>query len=345
MFYFHGAKDTRKNSGKPYDTFTFDALCKRASNPQNREKNRAVAMIFSDHNGQFARNASEQIKYGYFNAIAADIDVGTHSIEEVDCAAVGVFGDVQRLIYSSSSATEKKPKWRFIVPIKRKISGAIYSNAQEVVIALMADCGITLDPKLKTPSQPIYAPNVPPEKRDAEGRPLFYQHAVRGSQLLESVESISGFCEKRLKLAAEKFRSDEAAKATACRKAKLRHQQYQMTGLVTPVEHFNANHNIEEMLLKYGWVKLGSGYASPNSTSKGKSVYVVGQRAFSFTGSDKGILGHQGPSCVTYDAFDVYAYGEHQGDLKAAAKTYAEEAGLNQQIFKAFLQEFKQTWI
>ena len=138
-----------------------------------------------------------------FSAIAGDIDVGTHSIAQVDSAVVGLFGDVQHPHYSSSSATEKKPKWRFIVPIKRKISGAIYSNAQEVVIALMADCGITLDPKLKTPSQPIYAPNVPPEKRDAQRSALFYQHAVRGSQLLESVESISGFSEKRLKLAAE----------------------------------------------------------------------------------------------------------------------------------------------
>lgn len=344
MFYFHGAKDTRRISGGSYSEFTFEQYCQRAEQPFNKPKNEAIAVIFSDFHGQFARNSSTQIKHGNYQAIAGDIDVGSPSLEQLDQALLNVFGDVQRLIYSSSSATNNFLKWRYIIPLARTLPGHQYRRVQEAVNSLMADEGIILDPALKTPTQPIYAPNVPPDKRDKAGKPHFYEWAFRGCVMLDDVNSIEELNTRRAHLAAQQLEVKQATQRAAQEKAAQRQRLYKATGVMTPVKHFKAHHSIHDMLIKYGWLKLRKGYASVNSSSKGESVYVVNDRAFSFTGSDKGVVGHEGPSCVTYDAFDVYVFGEHGGDFKAAVKAYAEAAGLHQQAFQSFFEEFKKSW-
>jgi len=345
MFYFHGAKDTRKHAGGVYQEFTFEQLCKRAEEPSATPKNKAVALIFSDHNGQFARNSRTQIMEGNYQAIAGDIDVGSPSLEQLDQALLNVFGDVRRLIYSSSSATHSFLKWRYIIPLRNTLPGNQYSGVQMAINSLMADEGVTLDPALKTPTQPIYAPNVPPDKRDENGHPRFYEYTVRGTDTLKSISHINGLNDRRALLTAQQFEAQKAINKAAQAKAAERKRLFDVTGVLTPVEHFNAHHGIDQVLIKYGWQKLRKGYASPNSSSKGESVYVENERAFSFTGSDRGVVGHEGPSCVTYDAFDVYVFGEHGGDYNAAVKAYADEAGLTQQVFQSFYEEFKKSWI
>ena len=344
MFYFHGAKDTRKHSGGAYREFTFDHFCKRAEDPSALPKNKAVAVIFSRHNGQFARNSIAQIEQGDYQALAGDIDKGSPSLEQLDQALLSVFGDVRRLIYSSSSATPTSLKWRFVIPLSQTLPGHQYRGAQETIISLMADEGITLDPALKTPTQPIYAPNVPPNKRDEEGKPIFYEWFLKGNVVLANVNCVSGFNTRRSLLTAQPYEAQQATNKVALEKAAVRQRLYQITGVLSPVEHFNMHHDIHQILVKYGWLKLRKGYASPNSSSKGESVYVVDQRAFSFTGSDKGVVGHEGPSCVTYDAFDVYVFAEHGGGFRAAVKAYAAAAGLQQQVFQSFYEEFKKSW-
>ena len=100
----------------------------------------------------------------------------------------------------------------------------------------------------------------------------------------------------------------------------------------TPIEQFNADHDLASVLLEYGWLSRGgTSYASPFSQSKGAAVHVYDQRAVSFTSSDVGNVGKETASgWVTYDAWDVFVAIEHGGNERAALNDYCERSGYNQ---------------
>ena len=102
-------------------------------------------------------------------------------------------------------------------------------------------------------------------------------------------------------------------------------------GVINPIEHFNAHHSLEELMLRYGWLhKFRNWYASPFSKSKGASVCVLGERAVSFTASDEERVGRSAEGKrTTYDAFDIFCAFEHDNDSRKAVRRYAQEAGLN----------------
>ena len=259
-----------------------------------------------------------------------DIDSGNASLGQVNTAVTNIFGNYRQYIYSSTYASEHARKWRIILPTINPFPGAYYTEYQLALIRLMDKKGIQLDPALKTPSQPIFLPNIPPEYRSETGEPIFYQWLIAGENTCLHIASID-----MLVNCVEVLRLEEAKRISALENSlalKAAEQRSMVeAGVVNPIEHFNAHHSLEALMLRYGWLhKYRNWYASPFSKSKGASVCVLGERAVSFTTSDEGRVGRSAEGKrTTYDAFDIFCAFEHDNDSQKAVKRYAQEARLN----------------
>lgn len=132
------------------------------------------------------------------------------------------------------------------------------------------------------------------------------------------------------------------AAAVSQQRAAARLKLRDRTGMPSPIEQFNADHDLASVLLEYGWqARGGPWYASPFSKSKGASVRVFDQRAVSFTGSDVGQLGKRSEEgWTTYDAWDVFVACEHGGNERAALKDYCARSGYNQSQFSVMMQKW-----
>jgi len=122
------------------------------------------------------------------------------------------------------------------------------------------------------------------------------------------------------------------AAAVAKDRAQQRRKHRKHSVMLSPIEQFNADHDLAQVLLECGWEPRGRAcYASPYSQSKGPSVYVYDQRAVSFTSSDAGQIGKETSNgWTTYDAWDVFVAIEHGGSEGAALNDYCERSGYNQ---------------
>lgn len=123
-------------------------------------------------------------------------------------------------------------------------------------------------------------------------------------------------------------------RATAAIKPKAK--QPLPEGQESPVDAFNAAHDITDLLNVYGYRHSHRDHwISPNSTTGSAAVQVICQRWRSLSGSDAGAeIGAASATgdTRTGDAFDLYAHYEHGGDHSAAVKAYAREAGLNRHV-------------
>ena len=115
--------------------------------------------------------------------------------------------------------------------------------------------------------------------------------------------------------------------------------------MLSPIEQFNADHDLTQVLLECGWEPRGRAYyASPYSQSKGPSVYVYDQRAVSFTSSDAGQLGKETSNgWTTYDAWDVFVARVHGGSKLAALDNYCEVSGYNQVKLHTIVKKWGQS--
>ena len=116
-----GGEDERPNphpsAGKPYGTITGVELVEMVRNPPSAPKDKARWFIPSTYAEHDARSHEAQRQHGAFFALAADIDSGNPSLDDVKDALSGAVGAVRSLIYSSRSATPENRKWRVLVPL------------------------------------------------------------------------------------------------------------------------------------------------------------------------------------------------------------------------------------
>ena len=99
---------------------------------------------------------------------------------ELDAIVIGgveaILGNVHMLVYSSSSARQDNKKWRVLVPLDVPLKGHEWVAAQSAFFDLLEKEDLIVDRALKRTGQPIYLPNVPPENRGQDFKPLFYQY-------------------------------------------------------------------------------------------------------------------------------------------------------------------------
>jgi hypothetical protein len=308
---FYGARDTRKGTKRPYETMTLGDIFEMEH--QAQPKDRALAMLQSSYNAPDGRTHEVQQEHGQFVTLSLDIDKGNKSLKEV-CAMVDAFtGDeVASFIYSTASATPELLKWRVIVPLEKPLAYGEWHAAVEMFFDFAAEQGIEVDRSLARANQPVYLPNVPPNKRGRDRKPLLAVRELtdggRGFRLSDlpeppvvaavptvAINPLSG-----------------ALRAVASRDG--------------PIRSFNDAHRIEDLLVRYGYAPGGGeDWRSPLQTSDSFATRVRigedgGQYWISLSESDAsaGLGRESGTGARTGDAFDLFVYFEHNGDPAAA---------------------------
>jgi hypothetical protein len=318
--------------GETYPGISWNEIVKLVQTPQAKEKIDADFFIPSTYRAHDGRAHEAQREHGVFRALAIDVDRGNPSLDDVQEAVQAVCGDVSILIYSSSGASLENRKWRAIIPLAGVISGAEYEIVQTAFFDLLHVNGIHPDGALARCGQPIYLPNVPIAKRGPDLQPLFYQHRIiRGKSLrLDADSPIIQEVNRR----AEQHRlaAEQAERARAERERQRADRRQKFPDEVSPVDAFNADHSIEDLLLRYQYDRRGASqhYRSRYQTSPSYATENFGTHWVSLSGSDAAAgvgkpksLGEH--SYCWGDAFDLFVHYEHDGDFDKAVRAYGAE--------------------
>jgi hypothetical protein len=93
------------------------------------------------------------------------------------------------------------------------------------------------------------------------------------------------------------------------------------------IQAFNDAHDLRAMLEQYGYERRGSRYLSPHSSTQlpGVVLFKDGNRCWIHHASDPLCSEENG---TPVNAFDLFCYYEHSGDVRAAVKTAAKLLGL-----------------
>jgi hypothetical protein len=318
--------------GETYPGIGWNEIVKLVQTPQAKEKIDADFFIPSTYRAHDGRAHEAQREHGAYRALAIDVDRGNPSLDDVQEAVQAVCGDVSILIYSSSGASADNRKWRAIIPLAGVISGAEYEIVQTAFFDLLHVNGIHPDGALARCGQPIYLPNVPIAKRGPDLQPLFYQHRIiRGKSMrLDADSPIIQEVNRR----AEQHRlaAEQAERARAERERQRADRRQKFPDEVSPVDAFNADHSIEDLLLRYQYDRRGASqhYRSRYQTSPSYATENFGTHWVSLSGSDAAAgvgrpksLGEN--SYCWGDAFDLFVHYEHDGDFDKAVRAYGAE--------------------
>jgi hypothetical protein len=318
--------------GTTYPGITWREILDLVREPQAKEKSEADFFIPSTYRAHDGRAHDAQRERGVFRMLAIDIDRGNPPMDRVREAITDILGDVGCVIYSSSGASAENRKWRVLLPMSGTISGEQYEAAQSAFFELLHLDGIHPDGALARCGQPIYLPNVPIARRNADLTPAFYQHSItRGpSVILDDASPIVQEVNRR----AEQHRlAAEAADASRrARDAERAERRTKFPDDVNPVDAFNLAYSIEDMLDRYQYERQGSSahYRSRYQTSPSYATQNFGTHWVSLSGSDASAsIGRSknisGNSYCWGDAFDLLVHYEHNGDFTAAVRAYGAE--------------------
>lgn len=170
-----GLGDTRRKRGEAYAVRKLGDLLRAPVS--SLPKLQALAFLPSTYSGHDARAHDIQRAQGKFVALVGDVDRGNHSLVDVLAALSPFVGDAAWSAYSTASAAPDDRRWRVAVPLAKLVDFEQWYDAQMALCAHMAAQGIVMDTCASRPGQICFLPNVPPEKRDAGGRPVFYEAA------------------------------------------------------------------------------------------------------------------------------------------------------------------------
>ena len=318
--------------GQSYPGISWADIARMVSTPQAKEKIDADFFIPSTYREHDGRSHEAQRERGAFRMLALDIDRGNPSLDDVLAAVEAVCGPVSLLAYSSSGASPENRKWRVLVPLAGALSGADYELAQTALFDLLHANGIHPDGALARCGQPIYLPNVPIGKRNPDMTPIFYQHRIirAGTLRLDADSAIRQEIDRRL----EQYRlaAEQADRARADRERQRAERRQKFPDQVSPVDAFNADHSIEDLLARYQYERRGSSqhYRSRYQTSPSFATQNFLSHWVSLSGSDAaagvGRPKSLGESSYCWgDAWDLYVHYEHQGDFDKAVRAYGLE--------------------
>jgi hypothetical protein len=325
--------ETRKGTQRGYNTITLGDIFDAVYKPTAVEKPSAKAIIPSSYASPDARSFAAQREKGAFTILAADIDTGNVSLERLETAVDTAFGvSVASVIYSTSSATNENKKWRILAPLADPVPYDIWTQAQQALFDMLRSHDIVPDKTLERAGQLIYLPNVPPKNRREDGEPIHYKFSIaEGSPVDLSSQPLAG----TIRQFAEAAEAAEA-KRTADRAARLLKKALRPAmGVLSPIERFNAENPLEDVLAKHGYEQKYAGscdWRSPFQTSGSFATRVYlepdGGSWSSLSGSDaEAGLGAPGDSGDRFgDAFDLFVHFEHNGDRAAALASISEVA-------------------
>ena len=270
-----------------YDTITFGEVVRRATAPTAHPKNRAPAIIPSSYCEYDARAHSAQREKGLFHLLCADIDKGSPSLNDVLAAVTSVLGASSLVIYSTASSSEGNMKWRVIIHLGTPLPGSEYTAMASAFFDLLEQHGIECDRSLDRTGQPVYLPNVPPDRRDNAlpgSPPLFYQFIIIDGPPLDL--AATRIPERRAAVAAEEVARDREARATAERRYADRAASA-IPGVASLIETYNANNDLTEVMGHYGYrYSRNDNWRSPLQQGSSFATKVYGHKWFSLSTSD-----------------------------------------------------------
>lgn len=328
----NGSRDTRIDDPQAeYSGITTKQIAALVREPQAKEKADAAFVIPSTYRRHDGRKHAAQREHGEYWILAFDVDTGSPSLQEMIDATLLAFGKCACLIYSSSSASVDERKWRCLIPLADSLTGAEYVDAQLSAFDLMQEQGVTCDPALSRAGQPIYLPNIPPARRDSMGAPEFYHSHIENGEGYLDVKESRVWAGVEFRRRQEQIAEQRAAQERQRRQAERDAKRADRPNDVDPVAEFNDRHSISDLLLKYGYEQHGrsSSYRSPHQSSGSYATKDFGTHWVSLSSSDAAAgIGQVKSNDVTMcwgDAFDLFCFYEHSGNMKNAVRAYGAE--------------------
>ena len=322
-----------KKATPKYNTHTQTTLAdiyRSLFDPESVSKDSAQWAVFS---ALMSRVADEQRQDGLFYALWVDLDdvKAPLTFDGVCQRLVDDMGGTVFFAYTSRSATEKNQKMRLIFPLAHPIDGSTYELAARAMHSYIAAIAKP-DPAPATPNQVCYLPN----------RGVFYRSfACLGLDTVgECADDLRNIDVDRL-LDAEAFfdveiehlkRTNDLARTEAYQKRiaaqeRKRAQKASVMG-TTPIDWFNQNVSIDELLLDAGYeptLRHGrtDDYRHPASGTGSYSARVWRDqdvvRVSTLSTDDP--LAADG---MAHDAFSVFEVLKHGRDFDAAMKAAVE---------------------
>lgn len=316
-----GKPNPRQSAGKPYSGISGREIVAMLAAPKSCPKDDAQWFLPSTYCEFDARTHAAQRMQGAFWWLTLDVDKNDLALVDVEAALDVVAPGNNRLIYATRSATAQERRWRALLPLAAPLAGQDYDATQNAFFAVLEDASqgaLIPDNPMARSGQIIYLPN-------AGG---FYEHAILKGQRLDLTPDHPII----LRREAERAKVAEAmaeAKALRDRKARERAARNPLGNDEKPGDHFNAGHDIETLLERYGYVRAGgsSDWRSPMQTSSSFATHVFGDYWVSLSGSDAaaGIGTATKTGARRGDAFDLYVHFEHGGRFTDAVRAYGAE--------------------
>lgn len=318
----NGKPNPSPDAGKPYGTIDGKQIVRLVKNAPAVPKDDAQWFIPSAYHQHDARTAEAQKSHGSFGWLPIDIDEGNLDLPEVKEAVCGLLPGISVIIYSTRSSTPQDRRWRVLLPLATFLPGADYVDTLRAFHGLLLDHSMgTVIPcrGILNEKQIIYLPN----------RGDFYEYEIIKGKPLDLTPD-HPIIQRR----EENRRRYAEATAEAQAEAKVRREKRERERLAnqvgeSPVDAFNAAHDVEDLLQRYGYTREGSSnhWRSPQQTSRSFATRCDGDHWVSLSGSDAaaGIGKASRSGCRYGDAFDLFVFYEHRGDFTAAVRAYGKE--------------------
>ena len=280
---FDGSFDTHIEDGQDYKTLTlrdvFDA------EPALRDKAQAPAMIPSSYS-RFDDAATRP---------SASVATTSHwpptSTKAMwpwtPCGPWSVRSSVRASPSWSTLSSSAKPeakKWRIVVPLAEGLPFAAWQDLQEAFFTFMEAQGVAVDWALSRAGQPVYLPNVPTDKRDWQGKPLFHERECVEVRGLTDADGVVSAALADLRAARER---DEAERQRAQQAARQALQARAGSTKSAVIDAFNQAYSVEQMLEANGYERgPRDSWRSPYQASKTFATRNFGDHWVSMSESD-----------------------------------------------------------
>lgn len=339
----NGLTHTNKNGTNSYKPIDYETICTMASNPDRFDKERGFATILSTYRRHDGREHDVQREHGSFGAIAVDVDDGNCELQTLKSALSSVIGNVDHVIYSTSTAKVDDKKYRAIIPFAdphpyseiEYVTKALFDRLDEVL------GGQVCDRKMENPGQVSFLPNVPfthtkkgvtTQYRGEDGKPFFYEHQVIKTG--QRFDPLNCSLTEQAKALQEWEVTNQAALAKQRESQAKALQCMTPSQAGTPIDLFNQQFKVADLLIKYGYQKMNGRYLSQYQESGIPATVLSDDGMACFIHSQSDIdegIGRRSSqsSCNFADGFDLFTHYEHKGDQKAALRAAALLLGLN----------------
>jgi len=240
---FAGKGDTHKATSKPYKTIGLRDVFAMASQPGNKPKLKALALMASTYCESDGRTHEVQREHGQFVLLRIDIDKGNKALADIQSALVAFAGAGGAMaIYSTSSATPENQKWRGLIPLQGPIGFAQWHRLQRALHLHLAAHGIDFDASMERAGQYTVAPNKPGD---------FYQfHVSEGAGL--DVES-AGVTQALADLDAQDAKAEAVVTQARTHSAERKSQRGSTDTHGGLIEAYNAENPLPTCFTQYGF--------------------------------------------------------------------------------------------